>query len=242
MSFSYCADCPLFLGQDIVVIASTPSQASEVVLGLASLIIPYGASVGDLRPYMVANDSDLDILAAIATLKQSSNLSEGGGAGGNSALELATQKIAARNKSMIVGICDPLALQKLDDFNCAVFVIPPPSSLSSSTSTAVSDMDSIFKGMRTKNAADFVTLKPSLSATSSLVKASGSKRESFTVLSGNSNSATIGGKSRNNKKLIGKLTNENVNFFTSYFNNWLKEMKKSFVICRQEPTAFVITR
>lgn len=49
--------------------AATPTQCSEVVMLLTSLILPL-AHLGDVRPYMHADDSDLTILAATAKRKR----------------------------------------------------------------------------------------------------------------------------------------------------------------------------
>lgn len=117
--------------------AATPTQCSEVVLLLSSLILPL-AHAGDIRPYMHADDSDLAILAATAKKKRIQQ------ATGQSSKEVGTS-------AMIVGVCDPAALEKLSTFSAAVLLTPQGSG-------AVADPDAVFKGLRKKNAAQCVQL------------------------------------------------------------------------------------
>jgi hypothetical protein len=53
----------------VVVMAATPTQCSEVVMLLTSLVLPL-AHLGDVRPYMHADDADLNLLAATAKRKR----------------------------------------------------------------------------------------------------------------------------------------------------------------------------
>ena len=127
----------LVTGQDIVVMAATPTQAAEVVLLLASLTLPL-AHAGDVRPYMHPDDSDLAILAATAKRKRIQQAS------GAPSKEVGTN-------AMIVGVCDPAALEKLSSFSAALLLTPQGYG-------AVADPDAVFKGLRQKNAAQCVQL------------------------------------------------------------------------------------
>lgn len=127
----------LVTGQDIVVVAATPTQCAEVVLLLSSLILPL-AHAGDVRPYMHPDDSDLAILAATAKRKRAQQ------AAGSSNKDIGTN-------AMIVGVCDPAALEKLSSFSAALLLTPQGSG-------AVADPDAVFKGLRQKNAAQCVQL------------------------------------------------------------------------------------
>jgi hypothetical protein len=53
--------------------------------------------------------------------------------------------------SMIVGVCDTAALEKLSSFSAALLLTPQGSG-------AVADPDAVFRGMRKKNAAQCVQL------------------------------------------------------------------------------------
>lgn len=117
--------------------AATPTQCSEVVLLLSSLILPL-AHLGDVRPYMHADDTDLAILAATAKRKRIQQ------ATGAPSKEVGTS-------SMIVGVCDVAALEKLSSFSAAILLTPQGTG-------AVADPDAVFRGMRKKNAAQCVQL------------------------------------------------------------------------------------
>lgn len=130
----------LVTGQDIVVVAPTAAQATELVLGLASLLHPV-ASVGDFRPYINPSDSDMLVLAATAQLKHGDV--EGAG------LDENVSRILSRTRSMIVGVTDPSALQKLEDFAAALFVYPQEDD------GYLTDSDAAYKGLRTRNTAEF---------------------------------------------------------------------------------------
>jgi len=127
----------LVTGQDIVVMAATPTQCSELVMLLTSLILPL-AHAGDIRPYMHPDDSDLAILAATAKKKRIQQ------ATGQPTKEVGTS-------SMIVGVCDPAALEKLSSFSAVLLLTPQGSG-------SVADPDAVFKGLRKKNAAQCVQL------------------------------------------------------------------------------------
>lgn len=127
----------LVTGQDIVVMAATPTQCAEVVLLLASLTLPL-AHAGDVRPYMHPDDSDLAILAATAKRKRIQQASG------------APSKDVGTN-AMIVGVSDPAALEKLSTFSAVLLLTPQGSG-------AVADPDAVFKGLRQKNAAQCVQL------------------------------------------------------------------------------------
>jgi hypothetical protein len=135
----------LVTGQDIVIVAPTAAQCSEIVLGLASLLVPV-ASVGDFRPYISADDSDVLVLAATAQLK----CGELDGAG----LEENIGRVMSRTRSMIVGVTDPSILSKLEDFAVALFVYPP-----AEEAAYLADSDAVYKGLRTRNTAELFSIK-----------------------------------------------------------------------------------
>lgn len=146
----------LVMGKDIAVVAPTPALASELVLAIASLLQPV-TSIGDLRPYIHGEDSDLMVMAATAQLKQVREQE----------FEDKTDhfyKIAARKRSMVVGVTDPIALAKLEEFHAVLFIYVPTKNAQLSTS------DAAYKGLRTKNSADFFALSPVPSGPKSPVK------------------------------------------------------------------------
>jgi hypothetical protein len=57
-------------GEDILVVASTPSQCSEIVHTLSTLFLPVSAFEGDCRPYMTNGSSDVDVLKTITAKHQ----------------------------------------------------------------------------------------------------------------------------------------------------------------------------
>lgn len=107
-------------GQDIVVVTTNPVHCCEVVLAIASLLEPAGY-VGDIRPYIGTHDKDLLVLSATAQLKVihrhermiSSDEVE---------ITTAFKKLAARNRSMVVGVIDIESLSELEDFSAALFI------------------------------------------------------------------------------------------------------------------------
>lgn len=107
-------------GQDIVVVATNPMHVSEIVLALASLLEPMGYA-GDVRPFMRGDDKDLYVLTATAQLKVMQR-HESDLAAEAVPVTDTMRKLAARRRSMIVGVCDPDALMALDDFSTAIFV------------------------------------------------------------------------------------------------------------------------
>ena len=124
-------------GQDLVVMAATPTQSAEVVQLLTSLILPL-AHAGDIRPYMQADDSDLSILNYTAKRKRALQ------ANGTPSKEVGTN-------AMIVGVTDPAALEQLHAFSAVLLLTPQGSG-------ALGDPDAVFKGLRKHNAALCVQL------------------------------------------------------------------------------------
>lgn len=228
----------LVTGQDLVVIAPTPSQASEIVLTIASLVLPH-AQLGDIRPYICSDDSDIDVLAATAVLKHSQL------DGVNSQIQDTTSKIAARNKSMIVGICDPTILGRLEEFTAALLIATPSSNLKN---TNLTDSDMIFKGLRTKNAADFHMIRSSTlftygnnevkvrSAPGGGLAVPGRKKKSIlaSTLSLTTSALTLSSPSSTAKN----------DSFSNAFQYWIdkENMRRSAILTHQEPSAFMITR
>jgi hypothetical protein len=126
-------------GQDIVVITSTPTQCSEIVLAIASLMLPFN-SVGDFRPYLASTDSDTRVIAITSLEKSKKNYQN----------DLSNP----RKKSLLVGISEVSLLNKLEAFDAAIFIAP----LSYSKNN--NDADAVFKGLRKKNAASFQQTSP----------------------------------------------------------------------------------
>eukprot|EP00981_Chlorochromonas_danica_P003816 scaffold725_cov162-Ochromonas_danica.AAC.2 len=131
----------LVTGQDIVVIAPNAAMCSNIALGLASLLIP-AASVGDIRPFIRSEDSDVLVLAATAQLKNRNgevgDLEERNG-------------LLSRGRAMIVGGTESSLLSKLEDFSAALFIYP----LEVSNGDESSQTTSVWRGLRTQNAADY---------------------------------------------------------------------------------------
>ncbi len=130
----------LVSGQDVVVLASTPAQCCEIVLAVASLMLPV-LRIADLRPYIDANDSDVGVLALTAQLKYEALMRDELSALGSSSV---------KRKSMLVGIADASLLGNFECFGAVLMVAPPPQN---SAQSPGHDPDASFKGLRTKNAA-----------------------------------------------------------------------------------------
>eukprot|EP01038_Epipyxis_sp_PR26KG_P007180 gene7180-9790_t len=122
-------------GQDIVVISPSPTQCSEFILALGSLMLPLNA-IGDFRPYIHTNDSDIRVIAVTSIEKA------------RKSLDLSN----SRSKSIMVGISDASVLTKLESFDAAIFLAPLPAN-------SLNDPDMAFKGMRKRNTAVHISLK-----------------------------------------------------------------------------------
>ncbi len=150
-------------GRDIVVIAPTAAMCADVVQGIAALIAP-SHYVGDFRPFLAADDSDLLVMAATAQLK--ANLianafaaAQGDAEAGTAAEALAesASKILSRQRSMVVGVTDPEALLKLHEFSAAIFLTQPWYSAQQDKGV-ITESDAAYRGLRTKNSAEFLSL------------------------------------------------------------------------------------
>lgn len=207
----------LVTGQDIVVVAPTPTQCAEVVLALGSILLPL-AHVGDFRPYMRPDDSDLQVLATTAYWKRvHRNKQQKDNTTGFQMLGTVGTADSYRWKSMIVGVTDMEALAKLESFSAALFLSP----IDGPQGYIGANPDVIFKGLRTKNAAPiFYMDSNSVPSTSK-----GGKRRSFLDSSSNA------GKSFNSSK------------FVDYFGYWVEEdSQRSMLVSRQETSAISIKK
>jgi hypothetical protein len=151
----------LVKGQDILVLAPNPKEACELVLVLASLLLPM-TKYSDFRPYLPSNDSDCAVIATAAKKKLNSPTK----AWSNENIQRTTR----RETSMIIGICDPALLQMFEDFSVVIFVASSAAASEGvdisvkKPSAAASMEERIYKGMRAKNAAELCRLLPSKSA------------------------------------------------------------------------------
>eukprot|EP01035_Chromulina_nebulosa_P019498 gene19498-25389_t len=122
-------------GQDIVVYSSLPSQCSEVVIALATILSPLNY-LGDIRPYISAKDSDVDIIKN-QSINQDANKN--------------SSSFEARKRSKLIGTTDISLITQFSSFTAALFLTYP-------SKDTDKEVDQIFLGLRTKHTANFLLL------------------------------------------------------------------------------------
>jgi len=164
-------------GRNIVILATSPTQCSEVTIALASLLSPRSYE-GNLRPYITVHDSDVNAIAKHAEMCY--NRQQRGAQSGEK---------PHSSTGSIVGITDASLLNQFDFFDIALFLVPQRTH---------GEVDTVFKGLHSKNAALLKLIKSDASGSNKgLVNSNNlrsSPHNSFPGLfedwiSGNSNSA-----------------------------------------------------
>lgn len=134
-------------GKDILVISESAAHSSELVLALASLLVPLGYN-GDCRPFMQARDKDVLMLRRMSLQKQQERRDMENKAKDGAVVSNVTAR-NFRNSSMIVGATDPKMLKILKNFDVCILLGPLLPSDLPQTAQAMRDQ------VRQRNAAAF---------------------------------------------------------------------------------------
>lgn len=165
-------------------------------------------NVGDFRPYIHANDSDVRVIAVNSMSKDESTLTAA-----KAASQPQPDLSNPRQKSMIIGVTDISVLSKLESFGAAMF-LASPTSLTSDGSTSLADPDAIYKGMRSRNCAYFLQLDRTRT------QANAARRSSAIGIP------------------TSMLASERVSTYTEYFNEWMESgSAKSALLSKHEITS-----
>jgi hypothetical protein len=133
-------------GKDILVLSNTPTDCSELVLTLTSLLSPLGHH-GDIRPYLQICDSDMILLKKMSLQKQAYKEA-------NSNYNL-NMKRTIKHSSIIVGCVDLNMLDLLNNFDAFLYL---PASSSNDTK-GNSDASYFKECLRERNSAPVYHLK-----------------------------------------------------------------------------------
>jgi hypothetical protein len=241
----------LVTGQDIVVLGPNATVCSDVVLALASIISPY-LPLGDVRPYLHASDPELLTLAVTSHLKHSSLVEDSDAISNYPNLK----NMLARNRSMIVGICDPMALLTLEEFDCFIMISPSaaanlgPSIFSSSSPNPTHKL-SIGSGTGTvMTETTAAPTGPSTRFLEVIYKGLRSHNACNFQLLPSAVPLPAASSNPSNAQKRKSVTVVQPKSVTEYFNEWVEAMasdpsgkvKKGLVLARQEPTAAAIPR
>jgi hypothetical protein len=127
----------LVTGQDLIVVAATPTQAAEVVLLLSSLTLPLPHG-GDVRPYMRCNDPELGVLATIAKKKRQIAAGAASGSTSSASYASASASGSASTHSSSTSASASASSSSSSSASSSSSTSTCPSSTSTSTSTSTS--------------------------------------------------------------------------------------------------------